>query len=251
MRLVLFVISLLTISTSADARDKRSRHVTQGKKHVAITKEVTTRERARHDAPRGQSIGAPWSGELHGATRMKGGDGYVLRRPYRAYGTRTTVSHLRRAIKDTIESRPNAHVLAVGDLSAEGGGWISDHNSHRSGRDVDVGLFYRKQPANYPDSFVDATDKNLDRGSTWALIRNLLTTEDDDGAVQVIFLDFEVQGIIYKWAKENGVSDKRLEHVFQFPHGRGASAGMIRHEPNHRDHLHVRFKCAEADRNCR
>jgi hypothetical protein len=99
--------------------------------------------------------------------------------------------------------------------------------------------------------FVAATDKNLDRAATWALIRNLVTTEDDDGGMQVIFLDFEVQGILYKWAKANGVSDKRLAKIFQYPHGRGASAGLVRHEPNHADHLHVRFKCAAADRNCR
>ena len=246
MRLVLFVLGFfLLIPVAAHARPKRAGKTAR---HVAITKEAP---REARETRRGQSIGAPWSGELRNATRLKGGDGYFLRRPYRAYGTRTMVSHLRRAIKDTRSSHPKAHVLAVGDLSAETGGWISDHSSHRSGRDVDLGLYFRKKPAGYPESFVDATDKNLDRAATWALIRNLVSTEDDDGGVQVIFLDYDVQGILYRWGKENGVSEKRLARVFQYPHGRGAIAGLVRHEPNHKDHLHVRFKCPSADRNCR
>lgn len=245
MRLAYIVLVLLLLApTVASARPKRGG---KSDKKVAITPRTET----KHTRPRGQSIGAPWAGELRNATRLKSGEGYFLRRPYRAYGTRTMVSHLRRAIKDTLESHPKAHVLAVGDLSAEGGGWISDHNSHRSGRDVDLGLFFKKKPAGYPDSFVVATDKNLDRAATWALIRNLVVTEDDDGGMQVIFLDFNVQGILYRWAKENGVSEKRLDRIFQYPHGRGASAGLVRHEPNHADHLHVRFKCPTADRNCR
>ena len=66
-----------------------------------------------------------------------------------------------------------------------------------------------------------------------------------------MFLDFDLQGVIYDWALENGVSEKRLNRIFQYPHGRGASAGLIRHEPNHGDHLHVRFRCAGADVTCR
>lgn len=246
MRFVLLVFVIASmIPITADARP---RHATKQTHKAIASHDGGKRERRE---TRGQSIGAPWAGELRNATRLKSGDGYHLRRPYRAYGTRTMVSHLRRAIKDTLRSHPKAHVLAIGDLSAEAGGWISDHSSHRSGRDVDLGLFFRKQPAGYPESFVDANDKNLDRAATWALLRNLAVTEDEDGGVQVIFLDFEVQGILYHWAKEAGVSEKRLNRMFQYPHGRGASAGLVRHEPNHRDHLHVRFQCPKADRNCR
>lgn len=246
MRLVsLVLVVLLVVPAVASARPKRAG---KSDKTVAITQRT---EPTKHTRPRGQSIGAPWAGELRNATKLKSGEGYFLRRPYRAYGTRTMVSHLRRAIKDTLESHPKAHVLAVGDLSAESGGWISDHSSHRSGRDVDLGLFFKKRPAGYPENFVVATDKNLDRAATWALIRNLVVTADDDGGMQVIFLDYGVQGILYRWAKANGVSEKRLSRIFQYPHGRGASAGLVRHEPNHADHLHVRFKCPAADRLCR
>jgi murein endopeptidase len=66
-----------------------------------------------------------------------------------------------------------------------------------------------------------------------------------------MFLDFKVQGLIYRWAKEHDVSDARLERIFQYPHGRGANDGLIRHEPNHDNHLHVRFKCPSGDTACR
>jgi hypothetical protein len=85
----------------------------------------------------------------------------------------------------------------------------------------------------------------------WSLIANLASTHSRDGGVYVMFLDFEVQGVIYKWAKENGVKDVRLNRLFQYPHGRDAAAGLIRHEPNHANHLHVRFKCNSADTACR
>ncbi len=198
---------------------------------------------------RGQSIGAPWAGRLQDATRLRLGDGAHIRRPHRAFGTRTTVEHVRRAVLETLASHPRAHVLAIGDLSAEHGGWISEHSSHRSGRDVDLGLFYQRKPAGYPASFVRATEDNLDRAATWTLLVNLLASHDEDGGAQMIFLDYDVQGLIYRWAKDNGVKPRTLDRIFQYPNGRW-SDGIVRHEPNHDDHLHVRFRCAKADVDC-
>jgi hypothetical protein len=66
-----------------------------------------------------------------------------------------------------------------------------------------------------------------------------------------MFMDFKVQGIMYKWAKANGVSEARLDKLFQFPHGRDAAEGLIRHAPNHDDHIHARYSCAAADKDCR
>ena len=35
------------------------------------------------------------------------------------------------------------------------------------------------------------------------------------------------------------------------PHGRGAAEGVIRHFPNHADHMPLRFKCDQTDAQCR
>jgi murein endopeptidase len=204
---------------------------------------------APRPGPRGQSIGAPWAGRLQDATRLQLGDGAYIRRPHRAFGTRTTVEHIRRAVLETLAAHPDAHVLAIGDLSAERGGWISEHSSHRSGRDVDLGLFYKHPPDGYPASFVNATAETLDRAATWTLLVNLLATHGEDGGVQMIFLDYGIQGLLYRWAKENGVKERVLAPIFQYPNGRWANA-LVRHEPHHADHLHVRFRCAKADTAC-
>jgi hypothetical protein len=206
---------------------------------------IETRELAR-----GQSVGAPWDGRLQRATQLPPGDGYHIRHPARSFGTETTIELARRAIGDTLEVFPDEHVLAIGDLSAESGGQITEHRSHQSGRDVDVGLFYNEQPAGYPAGFVHADEDNLDCAATFKLLESFLATTNDDGGVQVIFLDFGVQGILYAWARDHGVSERRLERIFQYPHGRGSSEGLVRHEPNHDNHMHVRFQCQSDDTAC-
>jgi hypothetical protein len=67
----------------------------------------------------------------------------------------------------------------------------------------------------------------------------------------MIFLDFDVQGILYAWALDHGVSEHRLARIFQYPHGRGSSAGIVRHVPGHDNHMHVRFSCPSDDTACR
>ena len=44
--------------------------------------------------------------------------------------------------------------------------------------------------------------------------------------------------------------EDKLAKMFQYPH-RGASTGFVRHEPNHANHIHVRFKCPRGDSACR
>jgi hypothetical protein len=200
---------------------------------------------------RGQSVGAPWAGRLQHPAQLPPGDGYHIRRPGRSFGTAATVELIERAIGETLEVFPDAHVLAIGDLSAESGGPISEHRSHQSGRDVDIGLLYREQPAGYPAGFVHADADNLDCAATFKLIESFLASASEDGGAQMIFLDFEVQGILYAWALDHGVSERRLERIFQYPHGRGSGAGLVRHEPNHDNHLHVRFQCPNDDSACR
>jgi murein endopeptidase len=66
----------------------------------------------------------------------------------------------------------------------------------------------------------------------------------------MMFLDYDVQGILVRWAKDHGIDDDHLAHVFQYPRGRGADA-LVRHYPGHANHFHVRFKCPADDQGCR
>lgn len=238
--LVLAVVAALAASRPAAAKPLRGRHA----------KRMHERMRpAHHDADRGQSIGVPWDGELRDAARLPDGDGYHIRRPARAYGTRTTVDFVERVIADVRDEFPHVHELAIGDLSARHGGPITEHHSHQSGRDADIGLIYKHQPPGYPASFVRATAANLDCAATYALVRGFARTSHADGGVQIMFLDYDVQGLLYRWATSHGVASATLSRIFQYPRGRSASA-LVHHWPNHETHLHVRFKCTHSDPAC-
>ena len=228
--LVVIVLSLLSSAAFAGTKAKSKR--------VALTTSAKPTEVVKK---RDRSIGAPWSGRLQAPVQLKEGKRFHLRRPWRTYGTRTTVELVRQAIVDTLDDLPKAHILAVGDLSQESGGWISEHASHQSGRDIDVGLFYKKQPKAYPKTFVHATKATLDAAATFRLISNFAKTRSEDGGVQFIFLDQSLQNVVLEWAEKAGVSDKRIANV----------VAVIRHVPHHADHIHVRFKCRERDTSCR
>ena len=258
MRFLAIAVCLL-FATSSEAKprksqaDKRDRDKRIRPVDVAIHDDAprTRRRKSRELASTPQSFGMPWNGHLRNPVQLRLGDGAYIRWPYRSFGTRTTVELTKRAIVETLELHPKAHVLAIGDLSAQFGGPVSDHASHQSGRDVDLGLFYKRKPAGYPNAFLDGTEANLDTPAMWTLINKLTNTATKNGGVWAIFLDYDVQGVIYRWAKRHGVSEAKLDRVFQYPHGRWAGQGLVRHYRNHAHHLHVRFKCTTAETSCR
>jgi murein endopeptidase len=231
-------------------KSKRKR----GAKRVAHAERRSSRDRV-YIMPRGpitgQSLGAPWAGRLHDAAELQPGPGYVIRRPWRAYGTTSTVAAVQHIVADVADRFYDTHAIAIGDISAAEGGRVSDHSSHQSGRDVDIGLIFKTQPPGYPASFVAGTADNLDLEATFVLVEEFAKTHDQPGGVQVIFLDFKVQGLLYNWALANGEDPAYLAKLFQFPSGRGESAGIVRHEPNHADHIHVRFQCPPDDALCK
>ena len=251
MRSLAVALGLLAFATTADAKPhKRERQHAKQKLRVAAHGRAHEHFEI-HGPITGQSIGAPWSGRLRDAAQLPEGEGYVIRRPWRSYGTRATVEYVEHVLGDVVDRFPDIHVIAVGDISAQQGGRISEHNSHQSGRDIDVGLIYTKKPANYPTSFVTGTADNLDFEATFVLLEEFAKTAKQTAGAQVIFLDFNVQGLLYKWALENGEDEEYLGRLFQYPHGRGSSEGIVRHEPNHTDHMHVRFRCPPGDSACR
>jgi murein endopeptidase len=191
-----------------------------------------------------QSEGRPWKGGLRDAAQLPPGDGYVIRRVGRSYGASHVVAQLQRSIAEVRGRFPGLHALAIGDLSAKNGGKLGNHLSHQSGLDVDVGFYFKHVPAGYPDSFVSA-DGNLDYAATWALLQSFARTADDDTGVQIIFLDYDVQARLYKWAAAHGTPRAQLEELFQYPRGKDAFEGLVRHWPHHADHFHVRFKPAD------
>lgn len=272
MRLLAVALCLVAFSATSDAKGKGKRpakhasrathgsHGSHGSRGSHASRATHARkklrtERAHHRVIigpiEGQSVGAPWDGRLREPAALPAGDGYVIRRPWRRYGTRTTVAYVENVITDLRDQFPDAHVLAIGDISAEHGGRITQHRSHQSGRDIDIGLIYKHKPPTYPASFVPATAENLDCEATYALVAGFAATHDQPGGAQMIFLDYDVQRLLYDWAKEHDVEQDVLDRTFQYPHGRGSYAGIVRHVPNHDNHIHVRFQCPRGDTACR
>jgi murein endopeptidase len=180
-------------------------------------------------------------GIMGGFASLAQGEGYELRRPARAYGEPHVIEHLRSTIAVVRALYPDVHTLAIGDISAEHGGKLDNHKSHRTGLDVDVGFYFKKVPSGYPDHFA-AASKDLDLEATWALLTAFARTSQADDGVEIIFLDYAVQKQLYDWARARGTPDDDLADILQYPRGKDSYAGLVRHWPNHADHLHVRFK---------
>jgi LysM repeat protein len=199
----------------------------------------------------GQSMGRVDHGYLRKPTRLPRSSQYFRRRVERTYAVANLIDHTLNAVAAVYDRFPKAHRLAVGDLSDEDGGSLSGHASHQSGRDIDLGLFYRAVPAAYPEEFVVATESSFDATTTWALIEALLVSAGQPGGVEKVFVDYELQGWLYAEARKQGWSKKRLVDVFQYPDGQTAKHGIVRHVPKHDDHLHVRFTCLVDDATCK
>lgn len=176
-------------------------------------------------------------GSLHSSHRLPKGIGYAIKRPHLAFGTKSTVSTIKKVIDRYHRRADGGPLVHVGDISREGGGPLKGHVSHQRGVDVDIGLVLKGDKRN-DLRFHGANGKNLDVRRTWILVHEFLKT----GQVRYIFLDYRLQKLLYEHAKKTGVSDSELDEYFQYPRGRGRNYGIVRHWKGHRDHIHVRFR---------
>ena len=86
--------------------------------------------------------------------------------------------------------------------------------------------------------FRTGNNGNLDVARTWALIKAFV----DNADVRAVFLDYNLQKLLYEHARKQKVSESTLDALFQYPRGKGRGFGIIRHWKGHKDHFHVRFK---------
>jgi LysM repeat protein len=191
------------------------------------------------------SVGSPNCGAIEGGVQVPPHRGYVLRNPGRSWASPRSAERLVAAFDALVRAYPRARRVRVHDLSLQGGGPIDDHRSHQSGRDVDITYYQRRcDPVEgCPMRVLDP--RALDVTRQWALLRHWLRRYD----VDAIFLDYQLQEPLYREAQRRGATAEELERWFQYPR-RGQSVGTIRHFPNHRDHFHVRFRCAPTEQDC-
>lgn len=165
------------------------------------------------------------------------GDAAYIKRPHLAFGTAQTVRLLKNVVHAYKARHRNGPRVLIGDISRRGGGQLTSHRSHRTGKDVDVGYVLRGAAAQ-STRFAGVDASNLDLAKTWTLIDAFLDTHE----VVYIFMDYRIQELLYEYALEHGTSRQELDEVFQYPRGRGRNHGIIRHWKSHKHHFHVRFR---------
>jgi murein endopeptidase len=181
------------------------------------------------------SVGYAEAGRLINGVQMTPGDAWSVVAPENAWGTRETVVYLSIVARAVQELFPYVAPLRVNHIGKKEGGYLRPHHSHQSGRDADLGFYYR---AGMNPLLVKGPRENaMDLPANWALVRALATKTD----TQVILLDRRVQKVLYDYALSIGENRAWLDSLFN-----AGRASLVQHVRRHRDHFHVRFYAARS-----
>jgi penicillin-insensitive murein endopeptidase len=171
------------------------------------------------------SVGLPYQGVLAGGVELPPqGPGYkIIKPPGRNFGTPSLVSTIEYAAAEVARQRPGPP-LHVGDLSARNGGQITNHRSHRSGRDADL-LYYVTTVSGAPieslgfvpfgsDSLAQAQAGpqriyiRFDLERNWLLVKSLVTAPSSE--MLWIFVARPIEALITEYALLAGRGRGRL-----------------------------------------
>ena len=203
---------------------------------------VTVAPDAPVDGSDSESVGKPYAGSLRNGVRIGVHAGYVVAPTGRGgeYGTAETIAYIQGAFTSVRSLYPDAQRAQVRDISVAGGGRPAGawpHRSHQSGRDVDITYFQAQCSATQGCPLRDVPASKLAIGPTWALLEYWLTR----GVAYRIFIDASLHASLRAEAVRRGHAPARVKQWF---------SGVISHAPNHLNHMHVRFVCADDDARC-
>ncbi len=183
------------------------------------------------------SVGYAEAGRLINGVQLSAGDSWSVVDPNEAWGTRETVVYLSLVARTVQEQFPYVAPLRVNHISKREGGYLRPHHSHQSGRDADLGFYYRPGMNPLTLNFKGPREKAMDLPANWALVRALATKTDP----QVILLDRHVQKVLYDYALSIGEDRAWLDSLFN-----AGRTSLFQHVRRHRDHFHVRFYSARS-----
>jgi penicillin-insensitive murein DD-endopeptidase len=206
------------------------------------------------------AVGAPHFGVQTDAVELPvQGKGFVRYRPQGVnhFGRPRLVNALVRISAELATESPGGPPIVIGDLSARQGGKIPGHQSHRTGRDVDL-LFHYVTPRGArvtAPGFIRVAEDGLarvpDNGDilrfdvehSWRMLRALVASEEL--GVQFMFVSRTVEALLVEYALALG---EPLELVLR------AQSVMLepRDSMPHDDHVHLRIACSveEAAEGC-
>jgi penicillin-insensitive murein endopeptidase len=196
----------------------------------------------------GKSVGSPNEGHLEGGVRLDDSPSVkMLPGHSRRWGLPQLVGMLERSAAKVRKKFPGS-VLRVGDLSQRGGGDVSGHHSHESGRDVDVGFFVMHEggKAANLDQLVAFDDEGrapgklrFDEARNWALVEAWLN--DSQARVSHIFVAAPLRDRLLAYARAHAVpSALRTRAAFALMQPKGGLP--------HDNHFHVRIACPSSQK---
>jgi LysM repeat protein len=188
-----------------------------------------------------QSVGTANHGHLVNGVQLPENYAlYTIRNAEHSFGSSHAIETLQRGVAAFREQTGFTRQVLIADMSTRDGGRFGPHHSHRSGRDVDIGLPLRAGASGERSENL----KNIDWPATWHLIHALVET----GQVRYIFLSRSRQIPLYHAAQADGASSSELTRLLQFP--RHSRTAIVRHAHGHTSHMHVRFNCGPQETAC-
>ena len=191
--------------------------------------ELKRRWEKQLDALGSISVGFADEGRVINAAHLENTDAWICQRPDLAYGTQETVDGLAAAFRAVHAQFPDSAPARLSHIGAREGGYLRPHRSHQSGRDADIGFFYKGDRV--PGSRA-RREKLIDPARNWALLRALVIDAD----VQVVLVDRGIQKVLRDWALAHGEDRAWVDRLFH-----GGAHALIQHARRHKDHFHVRF----------
>jgi LysM repeat protein len=238
--------SLLAVASRYDVSPRDLSRWNAGLSHRNPRPGTNIRLYTRVPVSPSKAIGPTNRGRLENGVRLPSHRGYLIRSPARAYGTEETTRWILGAFNAVDAKFKQRKVVRIHDISDRDGGKLRDHKSHQNGRDADISYYQTEcEPRGCP--FDDFRASELDVARQWTLLEHWLR----HGQAEMIFIDYRLQAKLYRYAKRKGATKAQLDQWIQYPRGKYEPNGVIRHFPNHEDHLHVRFVCPYSDFSCR
>src|SRR2546421_7242412 len=165
---------------------------------LLYTRELTNQDlaqRVRDDlASLGSiSIGFADRGLIINAVQMPQDPAWIIERPDFSYAVQEAVDALAQAFRSVRRQFPDSAPARLNHISAKDGGYLRPHRSHQSGRDADIGLFYKGD--RFPPRGA-LRERLIDSARNWALLRAVVTEAD----VQLILRDRSIQTVLHPFA---------------------------------------------------
>jgi murein endopeptidase len=180
------------------------------------------------------SVGFADSGRIINGMQVPPHEAWTVVAPEQAWGVSETVHQLMTTLVAVRAQYPQAPAVRVNHISKKEGGYLRPHQSHQSGRDVDLAFYYRTE---VPPGFRGSRERLLDPALNWALLKTLATQTD----VQVVLVDRRIQRVLYEHALHAGEDPAWLDSLFH-----AGARSMVKHARRHRDHFHIRFYAPRA-----